>query len=697
LKYLKKIHLCLVKSKIKPKKEGESNTNNNLDLSILSNNESQNKKEKNSNKSKERAIEQIVKVLNKDTEYLDELKKVLQKINDYKYMFGYVPFKIVYDHYKNHKKIVIPAFGSGNFKKVLDPITFNYKIKFTTNHKYKYQNESDSSKLESIKNFHQIATSMPGLNGKNTNMPATSSLFDQDTNTTSLNEEANSDGFHVFVWQSTQITTYNDYHSVIEPLYKWYYFLKEQRKNISFGTKKLSNPIMFTKMVKEFTDIQGMTERHVTSESSISHSNQKQMYEIDTLRQNRLEQAIDRQNDMLKSLSNNSNSFIEEYDEDTGKVKKTKVLNSFESGHTIPLPTGEDIAAPPQAKIISASEYLQYQEYFDNLVCQRVGFPKSYLTRDRTVKSDALQEEKIILQRVHDIRENMQQFYSYASKFMYEDKNRIIHKTLLESATDIHEQKKKLINAYLQSVTEISDWKNIFELLELPFDEGKIIMIRKKITDLLTPNNSNNNIQEELLQDSINKTLKENISNFILDYIKEQYELQIEEINVMYSSKNLVRLVFKEQAMTTKSPVDVDAIARQGFVTEEEEITLNRTFLSLDTSPEVIKKIAASVQENMKRNLKKQKEIIKALESDKNKQNQNKHANKNANSNNSNTNTKKPSATTAKSESSDKKKDTDKDKSETEKRKTSDSSDSNKEKEKESKKQKTESPKSSNK
>jgi hypothetical protein len=500
-------------------------------------------------------IKKKLKFFNAD--FNEEIMSVLTMGEHWRKMFGFCPIKIYNDNNLGRKRVSVPAYGTGSFCKVRDPLSDQFIISYRPNDVQSFSGQ-------------QVR---PG------------------------------EDYFVFVWPDKAPCGIFDYKSEIKKLWEDWYFLREAKSNFLQADYENSHQTIITTNPGKNANVDQMTAQQTTDES-IAQADQERLYESDIGRTQRAVNLSQINNVRKRQLD------AERYDPVSGKMKVRR-MNALESGHVFPMPIGEQIATAPVPKPRNMSELTAFELHYQNMVCLTMGVPYNFITNNRTFKNDQSQEQKAVFQRVIKIREDMSRFFAFVGDKLFGGESQNMVEYVLEKLKNEKLAKKNVLSIKEKMIRDEAQWKEIFTQLDISGFESVASGLRKiaKTESESTPNETNFDTVTESQRvmeynNILNKGFVDYVSKMIeLDYDKRAYEIQ------GLVKKNILKLEFKNLPYLSFEPQQEIAYAEQsGAFTDEEFIRTLRNRVGLETDQETLAKLVA---ERVKK-IKERKDMEKA-------------------------------------------------------------------------------------
>lgn len=535
------------KDKEKEKKKEKGTKNNDMDSSFLSG-------IKNSMKNNDKDSNQSSITLNINEKIKKEIKDILTESHDYYNLYGCCPLKIYTDMNEKRKRASIPAFGLGEFRKVLNNDSLNYEVKFILDAAI-FSNKFDNArKMENIS---------------------------------------------VFVWPDKKPTRDGIIQSSVAKIYKEYLFLEEMRHNILDGDYEITHPPIVTTTPKESPTVNGMVERQIYADSTLGLATTEQAaYIADQARNERMEAAIEEASSSETKSTKRKREAVWRVDMANNAVIKER-YNSVESGNVYQLIRGENIVHQLLPKVRALKEFIEQQNQYQDILCLLMGFPKNFITRERSIKTDQTSEQEVVLQRVLEIRNNMILFFNFYCECMFNSEMKDTIELLKDKLYIDYEFEQKVVFAYAEKIVDFSEWKSVFEM----FGISNFREIRAKV-DYLTKSVYEEKIFQKVKQSEevnmvitpeedidIKTVVNTVIRDHILEYIKVRYQNKFSQIDQL-QYENYLELSFGNTPfLSFKTIQEIQVILAHHVLLEDEEITLLRNRLGVETNNVLMKQI----------------------------------------------------------------------------------------------------------
>ena len=508
-----------------------------------------------------------------------ELTPLLEKVIDYKKMFGCVPVKVLNDplSYRG-KRAVIPEFGSGTFEKVYDKDTMQVRVAFR-----------ESSVSTPI---HGGAGGIGGL----VNNGGGGGGINNDGS-----DHSKHNNIHTFVWKNHEPSIEGGLKSKIYKLYKRHLECEEMMTNLLESDYNIAHPTLITQTAHDKRTLDQFTEEDVFADAERGADTQEEQmkYRRDFQRSERMKQQY--YDGIGMKLDERAKKKV--MDMDTNQITSIVRKTTWQSNR-FQIPEGEQLVQQVQPK--SRSDVDDFIKHHEEVVCLTMGIPLSYLTQSKSIKAGIDQELDMLQKMVNGNRKALTEFYDFLYNVMYkEEENTIIRELMLmvdhhESSAmmELESQFKQRDDASSGSgggassgLTHSND-----DSKEPPFtmvkdkkkDGGSVgggggtseSVAKKRKKSSSSVEKAINAVAES--QGEIDSMMEMKEYHEKTDTLKRFYEGKRAYLTKMITKNTRAKLLFLENPFVSMKPIeDITLCADRKAITEEEEINLMRSKLGI--------------------------------------------------------------------------------------------------------------------
>jgi hypothetical protein len=505
------------------------------------------------------SIKGVKKILKINEDFKKEIKQALIEGHHNRKMFGFCPIKVYHDSAKGRKCISVPAFGTGKIEKRYNTMSDKYEFFY-----------------------------LPLASGQTTRP---------------------GERYYCYTWPGKNPGVGTDYISEVRKLWESHCRLQEAWKNFQQADFENAYQKIVCTNTQKTSSIQEMTTEQILSDNRI-HEEQIELYQKDTDRGMRITKF--ESSSMATRDAKRPYTSSVRYDQRLGIKRNYDRLNTIEMGNVYALPTGEQIAATPVPKIRSIAELTQMEDHYYSLVCLIMGVPRSYFTTDsKAYKTDQVQEQEALFQRIDGIRNEMKEFFAFiSSKLRYDEIGNMV--------ADIKEQlqnekllKQEYISRKITAINDIEQWEEVFSKLNI----SRFSSAKRTVTSVADDIYEDKSSIDVTLQDTGMKDqqyirlVNRGFADYLSRQLDEEYDQREAEVDSLMDAQ-LLKLEFPGLPFLQFKPLqEIDYAIQHGFMTTQERVLTIRNRVGLETDERTLEEIVKRVEKEEKeaKELEKQK------------------------------------------------------------------------------------------